>query len=277
MVHPILACQAFSLLPMPCHPRACCHSFLVLGVLLPYTPSSPFICWLPSRMMLLLPCCIRIVGFRFRVQRGLWASLPVSSCALLHTCVVAMCGWIERGCCLMVYVMAREWLLVCMCWWAPCLCGEPCACAPLQLCAKVVNSPLAWMRFLCCLPLRRNRCPLRIIFRLSLALLVLVRGGPKCGSCVPMPRLICRVHGPCVLHVLGDAEHVVGVGTCPLVAFVIALCRSTRSTVVPVLTSERCLGMAHAVPASLRNATWLILPVVICLSQRLSHACVSMN
>uniref|UniRef100_M1DS60 Uncharacterized protein n=1 Tax=Solanum tuberosum TaxID=4113 RepID=M1DS60_SOLTU len=26
--------------------------------------------------------------------------------------------------------------------------------------------------------------------------------------------------------------------------------------------------------ASLRNATWLILPVVICLSQRLSHACV---
>src|SRR5215216_3277685 len=28
---------------------------------------------------------------------------------------------------------------------------------------------------------------------------------------------------------------------------------------------------------SKRNATWLILPVVICLSQRLSHACVSMN
>lgn len=28
---------------------------------------------------------------------------------------------------------------------------------------------------------------------------------------------------------------------------------------------------------SLRDVTWLILPVVICLSQRLSHACVSMN
>ena len=26
-----------------------------------------------------------------------------------------------------------------------------------------------------------------------------------------------------------------------------------------------------------RIATWLILPVVICLSQRLSHACLSMN
>ncbi|PHT27762.1 Regulator of rDNA transcription protein 15 [Capsicum baccatum] len=32
-------------------------------------------------------------------------------------------------------------------------------------------------------------------------------------------------------------------------------------------------GLAHATPASMRNATWLILPVVICLSQRLSHAC----
>lgn len=29
--------------------------------------------------------------------------------------------------------------------------------------------------------------------------------------------------------------------------------------------------------ASLRNATWLILPVVICLSQRLSHACLSIS
>ncbi|KAF3621033.1 hypothetical protein FXO37_33005 [Capsicum annuum] len=36
-------------------------------------------------------------------------------------------------------------------------------------------------------------------------------------------------------------------------------------------------GRAHATPASMRNATCLILPVVICLSQRLSHACVSMN
>jgi hypothetical protein len=34
---------------------------------------------------------------------------------------------------------------------------------------------------------------------------------------------------------------------------------------------------SRAAPASERNATWLILPVVICLSQRLSHACVSMN
>ncbi len=129
LVHPILACQAFSLVSNAMPSRSLLPLFLVLGVSV--TPSSPFICWLPFRTMLLLPCCIRIVGFRFRVQRGLRASLPVSSCALLHTRVVAMCGWIERGCCLMVYVMAREWLLVCMCWWAPCLCSEPCTRAPL--------------------------------------------------------------------------------------------------------------------------------------------------
>ncbi|KAK8533426.1 hypothetical protein V6N13_122850 [Hibiscus sabdariffa] len=37
-----------------------------------------------------------------------------------------------------------------------------------------------------------------------------------------------------------------------------------------------CLGSVlrdHAGRTSRRNATWLILPVVICLSQRLSHAC----
>ena len=36
-------------------------------------------------------------------------------------------------------------------------------------------------------------------------------------------------------------------------------------------------GFPRGVRRRQRNATWLILPVVICLSQRLSHACVSMN
>ena len=36
-------------------------------------------------------------------------------------------------------------------------------------------------------------------------------------------------------------------------------------------------GVGRRAVTSCRNATWLILPVVICLSQRLSHACVSMN
>ena len=59
---------------------------------------------------------------------------------------------------------------------------------------------------------------------------------------------------------------------------------STRSLVArcvrlpcPLRAVDRQGRLGSAAPASKRNATWLILPVVICLSQRLSHACVSMN
>ena len=51
----------------------------------------------------------------------------------------------------------------------------------------------------------------------------------------------------------------------------------------PPRTTARLPGPPAARPrasgetASYEDATWLILPVVICLSQRLSHACVSMN
>ena len=79
--------------------------------------------------------------------------------------------------------------------------------------------------------------------------------------------------------VLSDAERFVGVGSRP--------CSSDAMHFVPRLERRSCLVLAspptcrcaedHAVPTSRRNATWLILPVVICLSQRLSHACVSMN
>lgn len=36
-------------------------------------------------------------------------------------------------------------------------------------------------------------------------------------------------------------------------------------------------GYSPSPPGGGGRATWLILPVVICLSQRLSHACVSIN
>ena len=36
-------------------------------------------------------------------------------------------------------------------------------------------------------------------------------------------------------------------------------------------------GVSSLLCSGLRIATWLILPVVICLSQRLSHACLSVN
>ena len=45
---------------------------------------------------------------------------------------------------------------------------------------------------------------------------------------------------------------------------------SCECVVVGVLLSWRCIGFTKIV-------TWLILPVVICLSQRLSHACLSIS
>ena len=82
--------------------------------------------------------------------------------------------------------------------------------------------------------------------------------------------------GPHLLVVFLDTVHVVNVGH--------------FSRCVPLLLvdlNDACLfcvvcfpqvGAKHASRAvSLMDATWLILPVVICLSQRLSHACVSMN
>jgi hypothetical protein len=52
-------------------------------------------------------------------------------------------------------------------------------------------------------------------------------------------------------------------------------------TPVPMRTVKRRRGPVPGSPSGSAlgggRATWLILPVVICLSQRLSHACVSIN
>jgi hypothetical protein len=48
-------------------------------------------------------------------------------------------------------------------------------------------------------------------------------------------------------------------------------CSTPCTAKVGVLVLRRGVGGASMV------ATWLILPVVICLSQRLSHACLSIN
>ena len=77
---------------------------------------------------------------------------------------------------------------------------------------------------------------------------------------------------------LADTEPCAGTGSlaliCPNKAFSL-FTNDGRSRLDP--SSATVAGRAHAAPTSKRNATWLILPVVICLSQRLSHACVSMN
>ncbi|KAL2223559.1 UNVERIFIED_CONTAM: hypothetical protein Sindi_3080600 [Sesamum indicum] len=98
------------------------------------------------------------------------------------------------------------------------------------------------------------------------------RGGPQGARCVPRP-----AHGP---HVPGSLAHCVvarslgcgthggyeGLGLClPRKQAFGASCerRPPPFWARPMRAAE-----------SVRNATWLILPVVICLSQRLSHACV---
>ena len=50
----------------------------------------------------------------------------------------------------------------------------------------------------------------------------------------------------------------------------------SSSRAVPRVASWHCASRACPV-GTVKAVTWLILPVVICLSQRLSHACLSMN
>jgi hypothetical protein len=80
-------------------------------------------------------------------------------------------------------------------------------------------------------------------------------------------------NGQWSLAVLGDAVHYVGID--PISCLKIELLLKMDDGCVRVDHSS--YRVAHAHQRRLRNATWLILPVVICLSQRLSHACVSMN
>lgn len=77
---------------------------------------------------------------------------------------------------------------------------------------------------------------------------------------------------------VSDAENDVGMGrTSPIAknGHSLPFPNDNRARHGPV--PARDAKVAPCLGSSARNATWLILPVVICLSQRLSHACVSMN
>ncbi|KAJ4699842.1 hypothetical protein OWV82_025872 [Melia azedarach] len=103
------------------------------------------------------------------------------------------------------------------------------------------------------------------------------RGGLEACSvflaCPAILRTAASAHG--ASPVLSDAERYawargrLGLAVPKLRAFVLDAndCRARLDLAQRVVRAS----------ASPRNATWLILPVVICLSQRLSHACVSMN
>lgn len=89
---------------------------------------------------------------------------------------------------------------------------------------------------------------------------------PSCGGAVRERRLG-----------FSDSVDAAGTGPSPLSAQQTRSLRTTAALALdPAAPPPGGAGLMRRT-ASLRNATWLILPVVICLSQRLSHACVSMN
>ncbi|KAL0293682.1 UNVERIFIED_CONTAM: hypothetical protein Sradi_6923500 [Sesamum radiatum] len=110
---------------------------------------------------------------------------------------------------------------------------------------------------------------LRLAPRPSLG--VAARGGPRSTRCVPRPAhaRTCSGCWPTASSPdLSDAEHTVGMRPSASV-------RPEKQAFYASCERRPPPSWARPMRAagSVRNATWLILPVVICLSQRLSHAC----
>lgn len=191
---------------------------------------------------------------------------------------VAGCGR-ERGWPGTAYERAREWRLACEGTSDPCSGSDDVPCSPLQSSAARVGARPGLRRFL--------------VLRTHLEGSRLSEGewlppgdasprgcgagrASKCPPC-PAPRAppgVARDAGARSVLVLSDSEDPAGMwADGPPFAP-----KNERSTLraddgrPPSWSPEPRGGGSSA-----RNATWLILPVVICLSQRLSHACVSMN
>ena len=146
---------------------------------------------------------------------------------------------------------------------------------------RVVSS-VTWTQFgsLCCILALKAIVPLVDLFLVDAP-----RGasiGPRSRHRVPhVPRGLCITDVDHVgMLVASGAENHVGLGLQhPLPMYQASIIALPR-TIVMLARALPCPWASQGLwvaPASTRNATWLILPVVICLSQRLSHACVSMN
>ncbi|KAG8611663.1 hypothetical protein MANES_S054416v8 [Manihot esculenta] len=120
-------------------------------------------------------------------------------------------------------------------------------------------------------PQKRNSKVLMSIF--SLCAPFGARSGPRSCIRVPsMPLLAAVAHGLSLCSRMRNVMREDGVFSFHKPNYPIG----NRTTGAPV-SNPRHAGASVRATTSRRNATWLILPVVICLSQRLSHACVSMN
>ena len=151
---------------------------------------------------------------------------------------------------------------------------------PLQLVPQVSASLGCSLGFLCCVPTTRvlNRLKNVPLSPCAAPLGAAVRGGPQSVRRVP---LLARL-GAC--GVVGPRWHARPLGCGKLSGHEASGPYLSRNKAFyascerrPPLPWSGPSGSGHAASASARNATWLILPVVICLSQRLSHACVRMN
>ena len=145
---------------------------------------------------------------------------------------------------------------------------------------KCVLALVAHVSFLCCIPSMRALSWLKK----SRFHPVLCLSGLRCGVDLKAPSVFHFPHVSTRVWVVGPRWRARSLGCGkfsghealgPYLSRNKAFYASCERRSLPFWLSPR--GLAHAVSTSMRNATWLILPVVICLSQRLSHACVSMN
>lgn len=188
------------------------------------------------------------------------------------------CGPRARGCWLVlvgrVYARVHEWCSGRVRWQAPCNGIDlPAHKASHYRVPELVSRTLRrWL--LCVLPVVWQLLDLRSPTLPTMASEVV--GGALSSPHVPPASLTsgsgsARQVLPCSRV---QCSSVVPSG-CPLVAPSLSSKNDARGTSCAALPSVPCRGARTM--TSLRDVTWLILPVVICLSQRLSHACVSMN
>ena len=168
----------------------------------------------------------------------------------------------------------------------PAVCSEPSPSSPLHSLPGRRGTPGIPIMFLCCLPV----CYGNVAFTSPSpppARLTAERDGPRCVSRADMrpsdPGKAAWRTGGASAPGCGKQSRAAGT---PFPAPMRTEDRRRPCAVRPGPRpppgakhpgGARAKDRARCATASPRNATWLILPVVICLSQRLSHACVSMN
>ena len=91
-----------------------------------------------------------------------------------------------------------------------------------------------------------------------------------CGSAPALDLGV--VDGP-----LGNSVGAIGWPGGPVAASLQGPDRSGLRPPVRISLCPASAGCRHGTAAAFKIVTWLILPVVICLSQRLSHACLSIS